>query len=92
MTRARCRRIVCTSPRLGGEAKWARPLALVQACQLVSFALTTLRTFAGLPRIKLILREAIVLSVALLGLHMPRAAQVIRVRTFTRLAAHGMRM
>ena len=52
---------------------WSRAIAWIQACQLVSFSLTTLRTFAGLPRIRLVLREALVLVVALLGLHLPNA-------------------
>lgn len=57
----------------GGQSKWAQPLLFVQACQLVSFSLTTLRTLAGLGRIRLFLREAIVVAAAAASLRLPDA-------------------
>ena len=61
----------------GGEARWAKPLLLIQACQLASFALTTLRTMLGLGRIRLYLREVLVVGMAALGLHLPHASSAL---------------
>ena len=57
--------------------KFARPALLVEAAQLVSFSLTTLRTLAGLPRVPAVWREGFVLGLAAAGVATPRAALAI---------------
>ena len=81
---ARARHLLLQSARMavgwalilrGG--KFAQPALLVEAAQLVSFSLTTLRTIAGLPRVPVGWREAFVLGFAAAGVATPRAALAI---------------
>ena len=81
---ARARHLLLQSARMavgwalilhGG--KFAQPALLVEAAQLVSFSLTTLRTIAGLPRVPVGWREALVLGFAAAGVATPRTALAI---------------
>ena len=55
-----------------GRGLWTRGLALLQASQIVSFLLTSGRTIVGIPRVRLYVREALVLGAAAGILHVPR--------------------
>ena len=81
---ARARHLLLQSARMavgwalilrGG--KFTQPALLVEAAQLVSFSLTTLRNTAGLPRVPEGWREALVLGFAAAGVKTPQVALAI---------------